>query len=35
MLLFMIAFVAAIVMAIARAVINLLTVKPPGDGFDT
>ncbi len=35
MLLFMIAFVAAIVVAIARAVINLLTGKRLGDGFDT
>ena len=35
MLLFMIAFVAAIVVAIARAVINVLTGKRLGDGFDT
>lgn len=35
MLLFMFAFVAAIVVAILRAAMNLLTGKRLGDGFDT
>ena len=35
MLLFMIAFFAVVVVAIVRAVMNLLTGKRLGDGFDT